>query len=159
MAKVNDYPIVFINALLSGFFGGMLLALLYLLLHYFNMTKVNHRTILNFFHIKGSWLEIWYGYIFFVLFIGIVSIVVALIYYILLRKLAGWIPGAIFGLFIWLMIGLFIPWKWYDVTLASFFKTHSNVLNICSLLLYGIFIGYSISYDEEMSKHSIQNDE
>lgn len=143
---------VFLNALLTGFFGGGLLASSYLLFYYFNVSNINHKYILAFFRINGSWLHKWYGYLFFIMFISLLSVVLAIIYYLLFRKIKGWILGAVFGISLWVIFGLLIPLFVYDMTFTSFYKSYTNVLSFCALLLYGIFIGYSISYDEEMSK-------
>lgn len=152
MKETKRRNIVLPNALLTGFFGGILLASIYLLFHYFKVSKVGHRHIFSFFHISGSWLHKWYGYLFFIFFISLLSVVIALIYYFLFRRIKGWIIGALFGICLWIIFGLLIPLFAYDVTFTTFYKSYTNVLNFCALLIYGIFIGYSISYDEEMSK-------
>lgn len=152
MTESKRRSIVFPNALLTGFFAGILLAVFYLVFHYFNVTKVSHFHILSFFYIKASWLHKWYGYLFFILFISVVSVVFAIIYYLLFGRIKGWILGALFGVLLWTIFGLLIPIFAYDVTFTSFYKTYTNVFNFCALLIYGIFIGYSISYDVEISK-------
>lgn len=157
MKKLNERRIIFINALLTGFFGGVLIALIHIVFNYFNISKVNYEKVLALFHIQGAWIEKWYGYFFFVFFIGGLSILIALIYYLLLKGFRSWVPGALFGIVLWLVFGLLIPFQLYELTFASFYKSYTNVLSFCSLLLYGMFVGYSISYDEEMRKYDPQN--
>jgi len=157
MKENKNRSVVFINTLITGFFGGILLASVHLLFQYFNVSKVKYRHILAFFYIDAAWLEKWYGYLFFIFFMGILSIIIALLYYFLFKRIRGWVFGAFFGLCIWLIFGLLIPVLYYDVTFSTFYKSYTNVLNVCALLLYGLFIGYSISYDEEMSEHDVQN--
>lgn len=152
MNKKKRRNIVFVNALLTGFFGGILLASVYLSFRYFNMSKVSHTQILEFFYINGEWLNKWFGYVLFIFVIGFISLIFALIYYLLFRRIKGWFFGAFFGICLWVIFGLLIPLFVYDVKFMTFYKSYTNVLNICAFFLYGIFIGYSISYDEETSR-------
>lgn len=153
MANINNRRIVFMNAILVGFFGGVFLAIVQLIFHYFNVSKVSHIKVLSIFHIQGSWIDKWYGYFFFISFIGVLSIVVTFIYYLLFKRFRSWLPGAFFGLGLWVLVGLLIPFQLYELSFTSFYKSNTNVVSFSSLLLYGIFIGYSISYDEEMRKY------
>src|SRR5690606_3301955 len=101
--------------------------------------------------ISGKWIDKWYGYIFFVLFISVLSIVFALIYYVLFRKINGWFIGVVYGLMLWTIFGLFIPLLFYDISFTELVTSRTNVATICSFILYGVFIGYSISYDYEIT--------
>lgn len=151
MKKRNEHLIVFINSVTTGFFGGFLLSLFHLVIHFFNISKINHEMILNYFFISGKWIGKWYGYIFFVLFISVLSIIFALIYYVLFRKINGWFIGVVYGLMLWTIFGLFIPLLFYDISFTELVTSRTNVATICSFILYGVFIGYSISYDYEIT--------
>lgn len=156
--KQNRRIIVFLNSLVTGFFGGILIASIHLGFYYFNINKVSHRTILQFFYIDGEWLTKWYGYLFFILFIALLSMVVAIIYYLLCKTIKGWLIGAIFGILLWIVYGLLIPIFYYDIAIKKLFYSYGSVATICLSIIYGMFIGYSISYDYETSEQFNDND-
>lgn len=151
MKKRNENIVVFINSLTTGFFAGFLLSIFQIIFSYFKISKINHEIILNHFYITGNWIAKWYGYLFFILFISILSILVAIIYYLLFRKIRGWLVGLIYGLLLWLIFGFIIPLFFYDISFSEHFTSRTNVATICLFLLYGVFIGYSISYDYEIT--------
>ncbi len=157
MQEGQNRSFLLLNTLITGFFGGVFFSSLHIVSHYFHLTKVDHIQILQFFHLDFFWVKRWYGYLFFIIFSGFLSIVFALLYYFIAKQLHGWIYGAIYGLLLWLVFVLLIPAMMKTVTFPDFLKTYMNVYYLCSFLIYGIFIGYSISYDYEMSKQYIQN--
>lgn len=157
MAKSKKGHYALINAIIVGFFGGVLLANLQLVFHYFNVSKVDYKKILALFYIHDEWVAKWYGALLFILMIGSLSILIALVYYILCRRVRGWLMGAFFGIVLWVIFGSLFPTFLYDIKWASFYKSNTNVLQICTFLLYGIFIGYSISYNEELRLYEVEN--
>jgi len=157
MKEKQNLSFLLLNALVIGFFGGLFFSLLHLGFHYFSITKVSHKQVLQFLKIDFPWIEKWYGYIFFIILISLLSIVLAVVYYLIAKRLKGWIYGAIYGLILWGIFGLLIPYVTNVTTFPQYLKTYTNVFYLCSFIIYGIFIGYSISYDYEMSKQRIQN--
>lgn len=157
MAKVKKGQYSLMNAIIVGFFGGLLLATLQLIFHYFNISKVSYEKILALIYIDGAWIAKWYGILLFIFIIGVLSILIALVYYILCRRVKGWLIGALFGLILWGFFGSLLPSLLYDIKWASFYKSNTNVMQICLFLLYGIFIGYSISYNEELRLYEEEN--
>lgn len=147
--KENRQSIVFLNAVITGFFGGMLIAILHVIFHYFNINRVSPVKIMNFFYIEGNWLYKWYGTIFFILFISMLSIVIGIIYYLLLKKVRGWFMGFIFGIVLWGIYGVCIPLIYSEITLKQLFLSNSSIATASLFIVYGLFIGYSISYDYE----------
>lgn len=158
MKKLNRRAAIWINTLLTGFFGGILLTLSHSAFHYFNISTIHHRDILSLFNLTGSWVNTWYGYLFFVGLMTLFSIVLAIVYYMLLSRINSWLAGFFYGFCLWLIFGLFIPLQWYDVTFSTIYTSYTNVLGLCSLLIYGLFIGYSISYDVEASAYDIEKE-
>ncbi|HZW67336.1 MAG TPA: YqhR family membrane protein [Pseudogracilibacillus sp.] len=154
-SKKRHYAII--NAVIVGFFGGILLAKLQLVFYYFNISKVNYEKILALFYIDGQWIEKWYGALLFIFIMGGLSILVAFVYYIICRRVKGWLMGALFGLALWVIFGSLIPTLLYEIKWTSFYKSNTNVLQVCAFLLYGIFIGYSISYNEELRLYEEEN--
>lgn len=151
MFKEKESKIIFLNTLTTGFFGGIFLSCFHIAINFFNISKVNHEMILNHFYFTGNWIMKWYGYLFYILFIALLSILFAIIYYLLFRKIRGWIVGFIYGIILWLIFGLTIPLVFYDISISELITSRTNVASICLFILYGVFIGYSISYDYEIT--------
>lgn len=143
--------IVFLNAMSTGFFAGFFLSAFHIAIHYFNISKVSHEMVLNLFFIEGDWINKWYGYIFFIFFISFLSIFSAILYYLLFRKIKGCFVGFVYGVIFWMTFGFLIPLLFYNMSFSELFTSRTNVATICSFILYGIFIGYSISYDYEIT--------
>lgn len=154
MSQKNKPYMVFLNSVTTGFIGGISLAIIYSISAYINVTNITYQDILAFFLIEGRWLESWYGFLFYLCFTGVLSVVLAMFYYGILRQFNGLLSGFLFGFILWIVIAVIIPITMFDIPLTSFLKSYTNVLNLCVLLLYGIFLGYSISYDAKINKVS-----
>src|SRR5699024_11796811 len=74
MKEKQNRSFLLLNALVIGVFGGLFFSLLHLGFHYFSITRVSHKQVLQFLKIDFHWIGKWYGYIFFVLLISLLSI-------------------------------------------------------------------------------------
>lgn len=89
------------------------------------------------------------GYLFFIAF----SVVVSLIYVLIFRKLKGPWPGMLYGVLWWAGIFFFGSWPFL---MQPMFKLpwNSVISEFCIFLLWGLFIGYTaaIEYTDERKR-------
>ena len=78
---------------------------------------------------------------------GILSIVVAFLYYWLLKKIKSMVAYMLFGVVWWLILLIAINPMFKDLPTLAKMSSDSIITSICIFVLYGVFIGYSISYD------------
>src|SRR5690606_36900556 len=82
-----------------------------------------------------------------IVFIGIISIGISYIYYALLKKRPGMLPGILFGLLLWFIVFYILTPMFTAVPTLPEMKATTIITTICLYVLYGTFIGYSISYE------------
>lgn len=140
--KTNPY----LYALFIGLYAGVIWGVVRWMFYGLKFTK----------ELPGYWLEPFFQNSFLKTYWGAVagigsfivfSIAAAFIYLIVLYKFKGAWPGVIYGFVWWFIIFVFIgPWlKMTTVITKAGWETLSAELCIC--LLWGSFIGYSISFE------------
>lgn len=137
---------LFFHSVQVGFVGGTILALLHLFFHYFNMIEVSPMTILNGIGIKEKVLTKVITYCIFIIVYIVISILCSSIYFVLFKNIYGWIFGACLGVFLWLLIYICFPYIFYKQFTLAYYSLETTVGTICLFILYGIFVGYSISF-------------
>ncbi|HEY4551899.1 MAG TPA: YqhR family membrane protein [Bacillaceae bacterium] len=133
-------------SVITGFVAGLLGSMSGYAAHYFKFTKADPHLIMAPF--RGlEWVDTWLGYAIAILLYGILSIGTALIYYIALRKRKTPWTGLLYGVGIFLLIFLVLPPILPDI--RPLFENERNTLitELCIFICYGLFIGYSISYE------------
>lgn len=162
MSKQNNkheklHRLVFLKAITIGFFGGIIWSTLFLFMHMFKMTEVEPLFLFQFVAGERAWFSTWYAYLLLIISYGILSVFVAIIYYFLFRRRQSWVGGGIFGLMLFIIIYYILP-----IIINSFnpflhFEVHSHIAILCLFILYGVFTGYSISYDYESLRMELEN--
>ena len=154
MAKVNRK--LFYRTIINGIFGGLFSGILFFFMHYFHMTEVRPKTILTFFFSDAKWIEKWYAYLILLLIFSLVSTVIALIYYFLLRQRKSWVVGALYGVIIWGVLYYIMPILINSYNPFMNLHSESHISMLCLFILYGVFTGYSISFDYENIKEEYE---
>jgi uncharacterized membrane protein YagU involved in acid resistance len=129
-----------------GFFAGLIWGGLKLVEYGLKFTKVSPGFLLEPFY-KHSFLATWLGMVMgwgaFILF----SVVAALIYGYAFHKIEGAWPGLAYGLAWWIMIYAILgPWCGIVPPIGQL-DQNSFYSDLCLFLLWGLFIGYSISVE------------
>lgn len=133
-------------AVYIGFFAGLIWGLIGWTLYYFKFSSVLPAFLLEPFFRK-SFMHSWSGHSAGLAAFIIYSIVAALLYTIILIKLRGPWPGVVFGLVCW---GITFLWIGPFAGMLPPFRKLSmetHVTEACRFLLWGVFIGYSISLE------------
>ncbi|WP_347549653.1 YqhR family membrane protein [Pseudalkalibacillus hwajinpoensis] len=143
----QEQPLSFASKVVTiGIAGGLFWGLIGYLTYLFKFTKVPPSLILSPWAL-GEWknqhLGQWIG----ILAIGLISILVAFLYKVTLVKINNMLAGLVYGAVLWLIVFYLLNPMFSD--LPSLMKLDKNtvITTICLYLLYGVFIGYSISFE------------
>lgn len=156
---IEKKHIVLGKTLIIGFFGGVFLTIVLGVFHYFSMTEINILKPWKIFFKKMDWPVKWYIYPLWIISFGVVSIIPAIGYFLIGRNRIHWIIGALYGLGFGLLIYVVLPnllWDYHIWDLYAW-KTHISML-VCSII-YGVFIGYSISYENATQSYLLEQQE
>ena len=134
------------NILTIGFVGGVLASFFGMTAHYLNFMDFSPKFILTSWS-NQSWIKAWQGFLITMILFGILSIVVAFLYYWLLKKINSMVAYMLFGVVWWLILLIAINPMFKDLPTLAKMSSDSIITSICIFVLYGVFIGYSISYD------------
>lgn len=142
--KENEKPMHFTKkCMVVGFFGGLITSTLGLFAHLLNFTSFGPAIVFSLWKSANGLLWQVLG----VLVIALLSIIAALIYKITLAKWQSMWGGIGFGMFIWFLLFFSIHPLVTHFPTATQFNLNTLVTTICLILLYGLFIGYSISFE------------
>lgn len=135
------------KSLKTGFVGGVFWSAIGIFLHYFNFSEVHPKSFVLQSWTNAKWTDKWQGDVVTLLLLGIISVGVAALYYMMLRKINSMWVGVMYGAALWLIFYLLIYPLFPDIKPLVELNIDTIVTTICVYLLYGLFIGYSISYD------------
>jgi hypothetical protein len=134
-------------AVLTGLFGGIFWSSIAYLAYLFNFTDIRPSVILESWTI-GDWRKGWLGSVISIFIIGMLSVGAALIYYFTLRKFNKFYLGILYGLALFLLVFFVLNPIFPGIDPVSELKKNTIVTSICLYILFGVFVGYSISYEE-----------
>ncbi|WP_080876304.1 YqhR family membrane protein [Oceanobacillus timonensis] len=160
--QINDNEeSVLVKAMYTGFIGGVTFSLLASAMYYFNFLEVQPKNYLLTSWVSDAWTDTWLGIFFTTVLAGVVSLLIAFLYYLVFRKIKHMWAGILYGLILWALLFLLFRPIFHDVITISEWSMNTWVTTICLFILYGTFVGYSISYDymdaqktEEVIKNS-----
>lgn len=135
------------RSLLTGFIGGLLWSTFGTVLYYFNFSEVAPKSFVlsSWFH--AEWIDTWLGNVVTIFLIGLLSLLTALIYFGLFKKINSIWVGVAYGFLLWVLIYYIMNPIFSTVPKVADLNMNTIVTTICVFILYGTFIGYSISYD------------
>lgn len=138
-----------IMAVLTGLIGGIVWSGIAYIGYYFHFTEIRPNIILEPWAL-GHWKNEWLGTVFSIFTIGILSIIPALIYYAFLRKIQKIFVGILYGIVLFLLVYFMLNPIFPGMAPIGELKRDTIVTSICIYVLFGVFVGYSISYEEEV---------
>ncbi|WP_129688484.1 YqhR family membrane protein [Gottfriedia acidiceleris] len=128
-----------------GFFGGIFWSTVLLVLSYFDFTQIGPNFVFE--RIKlGKWANGNVENLISIVGIGIISIIIAFIFYFIGRKFNGVLPGIFFGLLLWVIVFILLGKVAFDLKAIKDYSSDTTVTTICLFILYGTFIAYSVSF-------------
>lgn len=136
-------------AIVTGLTAGIFGCLMGYVLYYLNFTEIRPDIILT--AIAGGWKSNWAVIIIVSMVYGLISIVSALIYYALLRKKKSFAWGVLYGAVLFVVVFFVLHPLYPNAKSIITYELNTVLTGLTSFLLYGVFIGYSISYEYEES--------
>ncbi|USK58771.1 YqhR family membrane protein [Peribacillus asahii] len=140
------------NVWIIGLVGGMLASFLGIIAHFFHFMEFSPNFILTSWS-NQDWVKAWQGSLVTILLFGIISIIIAFIYYALFKKMKNMIAYILFGILWWVILLFVFGPIFNDLPSVAKMSSDSIVTSICIFALYGAFIGYSISFDYQEYMH------
>lgn len=134
------------NVVIIGFVGGLIGSVLGMIAYYFNFMDFSPKFILTSWSNQG-WVKAWQGFLLTMILYGILSIGIAFLYYLLLKKVKSMIAYMLFGVVCWLLFIIALNPIFRDLPSLAKMSGDSIITSICLFILYGVFIGYSIYFD------------
>lgn len=147
--STNRYLFFFTIAI--GVIGGIFWSTVAFISYYFHFVAISPAIILTPF--AGKWHNSWLGVFGSLVIYGGISILVSLVYYAMLRKRMSIWASLLFG-FALSIIAIFILsaiYPKFQPLSRSSFDTLSTI--VCLYVLYGVFIGTSISYEAQQVQY------
>jgi hypothetical protein len=149
----QEKPLSFIGmVVMTGFIGGLLWSGIAYICYMFSFTKLEPNIILEPWAV-GDWKESWLGIIISIIAYGLISIGVALVYYAALRKLKSMWVGAGYGVALLALVFLVLNPLFPSMKAVTETDYNTLITSACLYILYGVFIGFSISYEENELRH------
>ncbi|WP_235848416.1 YqhR family membrane protein [Litchfieldia alkalitelluris] len=140
------------KVVIIGLFGGLFWSFLNYGTYVFNFTEISPNLVLQPWAI-GDWKNRVLGQFIGIAVIGVLSIGVALVYYALLRKFQKIWVGMAFGLLLWALVFFVLNPIFPNLQSVPELGRNTNITTICFYILYGVFIGYSISFEANEFNH------
>lgn len=153
----REKPMSFIAmTIITGLFGGIFWSGLAYLAYIFNFTEIRPNVILEPWAL-GEWKEQWLGTVISIIAIGLFSAGAALIYYAAMRKLNSIWAGAAFGVALFFLVFYVLNPLFPGIEPFRDLSRNTLITSICFYILYGVFVGYSISYEENENRNKEKN--
>jgi Conserved membrane protein YqhR len=142
------------KVMITGFVGGVFWSLLGYLAYFFHFTEISPNMILTPWGV-GDWKYGKLGNYIAIFLIGLLSILVALIYYAVLKQIKGMWGGILYGVVLWLIVFYGVNPLLPNLESVSHLERNTIITTLCLYILYGVFIGYSISFEtQEMNRQT-----
>lgn len=129
-----------------GFFGGLIWSGIGYFAFFFNFIRVGPALVLMPWAL-GDWKNGYIGQLVGIVVISILSIFVAFIYRLILARFNSIWPGLGFGVILWLLVFYLLNPIFHGLKPLASLDINTIITSLCLYILYGVFIGYSISYE------------
>lgn len=149
----------FIRAILTGFIGGVFWSIMGMILFYFSFVEIPVKAYVLHSWTRADWTAGWIGHMVSILIVAILSVGVAIIYYGLFKKRNTMWVGVWFGIALWLIVFLLLNPMFSNIPSFDELTYDSIIASLTLYILYGVFIGYSISFDYNDDRPSVQVNE
>ena len=129
-----------------GLFAGVFWGAIFQLFVYFNFTEIGPAFVIRSW-IKADFAKGWVGVILSLVCLSVRSLLFAYLYSVVFRKIYSYWLGVGYGLVIWALIFLVLRPLFPGMKTVMELSFHTILTTVCLFLLYGLFVGYSISFE------------
>ncbi|MDM5211732.1 YqhR family membrane protein [Peribacillus sp. NJ4] len=144
----ENQSVLIYNVLAIGFVGGAAASFAGIIAHYVNFMGFSPKFILTSWS-NMTWIDHWLGTVMTILLFGILSVGIAFIYYGLFKRMKSIFSGIFFGVVCWVLLVFVLKPMFADLPTISKMSANTIITSVCIFILYGLFVGYSISYDHQ----------
>ncbi|WP_160118446.1 YqhR family membrane protein [Bacillus sp. V59.32b] len=137
-----------VDSMVIGFYSGVFWSFLAQVAYFLNFLDFSPKFLLTSW-ITLEWAKGWLGVVISILLFGILSILAALIYYALLKKVTSIFAGLLYGVVLWLVLVFIFKPMFPDFPSYAEMTGNTIITSICLFILFGVSIGYSISYEHQ----------
>ncbi|WP_216831734.1 YqhR family membrane protein [Alkalihalobacterium elongatum] len=134
-----------------GVCGGLFWSVIGYIAFFFNFARIGPALVLMPWAL-GDWKNGYMGQLVGILVISLLSILVAFIYKILFEKVNNMWAGAVYGIVLWLIVFYLLNPIFPGLKSVANLDFNTIITTLCLYLLYGVFIGYSISFEYQEVK-------
>jgi len=149
---------LWVITLSTGFIGGVFWSLIGFFCHTFHFTELKPTLILEPWTV-GDWKQGWFGILLSLLIMGILGMLAAFIYYFLLRKQSSIWVSAFYGLILFLIVFFLLNPLFPGLKPVTELKRDTIITTVCLYVLFGVFVGYSISYEYQEQQYLREKEE
>ncbi|MCM3738758.1 YqhR family membrane protein [Oceanobacillus luteolus] len=156
-AQIPSTGTLFVRALVIGLVGGFIWSALLAVSYYFNFSGISPKTYLLKPWVQEGWVDRFSGHVIAIIIASILSLVPAVIYHMIFRKIDSMWVGVGYGIVLWTIVFFLLqPIFPYTKRMLEL-DANTWITTLCVFILYGLFVGYSISYDyHEMQIRSLE---
>jgi hypothetical protein len=129
-----------------GLVGGILWSFIAYLASIVNLTEISPNLILQPWTL-GAWKDKTLGNFISILLIGVISIVAALIYFAALKRFKSILVGMVYGVALWAIVFYLLNPVFPNLKTVKELEMNTVITTLCLYILYGVFVGYSISFE------------
>jgi Conserved membrane protein YqhR len=129
-----------------GFFGGLLWSAFGFIAYYLNFSKVGPALVLAPWAL-GKWKSQWIGQLISILIIALLSILVAIAYRYAFAKIKSMLAGILYGVALWAIVFYLLHPIFPGLEPMNTIGRNTITTTLCIYILYGVFVGYSISFE------------
>jgi hypothetical protein len=144
------------KSIITGVVGGILWSLIGYVAYIFNFSKLGPSLVLQPWAL-GDWKSGVLGQFIGIAAIGLLSIPVALIYKGLFSKIEGMWLGIVYGAGLWALVFFILNPLFPDLQSVKELGWDTNITTVCLYILYGVFVGYSISFNYKETNRQNEN--
>ncbi|WP_205825320.1 YqhR family membrane protein [Bacillus sp. RO1] len=154
----REEPMGFMTkVIVTGFVGGVFWSIIGYIAYIFSFTEISPNVVLQPWAI-GDWKKGWLGYVISIILLGLFGIGAALIYAAILKKFQQFWIGIVYGIALWGLVFFLLNPMFPSIKTVKELTLDTNVTNVCLYILFGVFVGYSISFEHnEMQNQDKQH--
>ena len=143
----KEEPMSFIaKVIVIGLCGGLIWSLLGYLAYTFSFTELSPNLVLEPWAL-GDWKNDTLGNYIGIVIISLLSTLVALFYFAVLKNFKSIWAAIMFGLALWAIVFYLLNPIFPGLKSVADLERNTVITTICLYILYGVFIGYSISFE------------
>lgn len=152
---------LFGKMIITGFIGGIIWSAFLSIMYYFNFSEVAPKTFILNPWSQSAWIDKWQGYGLAILLSGLISLLPSVLYYFSLRRIYSMWIGVFYGVVLWVILFFLLSPFLNGTRPVMDLKLETIIATIGVFILYGTFIGYSISFHdhEQRIKRSQRNEQ